>query len=54
MGNLAEKTVVGYRQSYADQGKQTSVFCFRLQQTNGTLPFPFSVYNRQTKVAVFR
>jgi hypothetical protein len=34
----------------ANQGKQTSVFRFRLQQTNGSLPFPFSVCSKQTEV----
>jgi hypothetical protein len=28
-------------------------FCFRLQQTNGSLPFPFSVCIKQKEVAVF-
>jgi hypothetical protein len=27
-------------------------YCFRLQQTNGSLPFLFSVFRKQTKVAV--
>jgi hypothetical protein len=33
--------------------KQTLVFRFRLQQTNGTLLFPFSITSKQTEVAVF-
>jgi hypothetical protein len=50
---FAETAVVDYRFSFADQGKQTSVFRFRLQQTNASLPFPFSVCSKQTEVAVF-
>jgi hypothetical protein len=54
MGTFAETAIVNFRLSFADQGKQTSVFCFRLQQTSGTnLPFSFSVFSKQTKVAVF-
>jgi hypothetical protein len=37
----AETAIVDYRLSFADQGKQTFVFCFRLQQTNGSFPFSF-------------
>ncbi len=37
MGTFAEKAIVDYRLSFADQGKQTLVF--RLQQTNGSYPF---------------
>jgi hypothetical protein len=39
MGKFAETAIVDYRLSFADQGKQTSVFRFRLLQTNGSLPF---------------
>jgi hypothetical protein len=42
MGKFAETEIIGYRLSFADQGKQTSIFSFRLQQINGSLPFPFS------------
>jgi hypothetical protein len=35
MGMFAETAIV-------DQGKQTSVFRFHLQQPIGSLPFPFS------------
>jgi hypothetical protein len=38
---------------FADQGK-ASVFGFRLQHLNGSLPFPFSVCSKQTEIAVFR
>jgi hypothetical protein len=41
---LAETAIVGYRLSFVDQGKQTSVFRFCLLQTNGSFPFPFFVY----------
>ncbi len=30
MGMFVETAIVDYRLSFADQGKQTSVFCFRL------------------------
>jgi hypothetical protein len=33
--------------SFANQGKQSSVFYFRLQKTNGSLPFPFSICSKQ-------
>jgi hypothetical protein len=54
MDKFAETAIIDYRLSFADQGKQISVFRFRLQQTNGNLPFPFSVCSKQTEVAVFR
>jgi hypothetical protein len=41
MGMLAKTAM-----SFAYQGKQTSIFCFRLQQTNRGLPF--SIYRKQT------
>jgi hypothetical protein len=44
---------VDYRLSFTDQGKQTSVFHFHLQQKNRSLPFPFSAYRKQM-VAIFR
>jgi hypothetical protein len=53
MGTYAETAIVDYHLSFAAQGKQTSVFCFLLQQTSGSLPFPFSVCSKQTEVAVF-
>jgi hypothetical protein len=46
MGTFAETAIVDYRLSFADQGNQTSVFCFRSQQRNGSLPFPFSVCSK--------
>jgi hypothetical protein len=45
VGTFAETATVDYRLSFADKRKQTSVFPFRLQQTNRSLPFPFSVCN---------
>ncbi len=52
--NIAETVIIDDRLSFADQGKQNfSVFRFRLQQTNGSLLFPFSVCSKQTEVAVF-
>jgi hypothetical protein len=53
MGKFAKTTFVDYRLSFAGQGKQTSVFRFRLQLTNESLPFPFYVCRKQTEVAVF-
>jgi hypothetical protein len=50
MGTFAETAIVDYCLSFANRGKQTSVFRFRLQQTNGSLPFLFSVC-KQTEVA---
>jgi hypothetical protein len=51
---FGETSIVVYRISVADQGKQTLVFCFCLQQTNGSWPlFPFYVCRKQTEVAVF-
>jgi hypothetical protein len=54
MGTFAETAIVNYHLSFADQGNQTSVFRFRLQQTNESFPFPFSVNSKKMKVAVFR
>jgi hypothetical protein len=44
MSTFAEPAIIDYYLSFADQEKQTSVFCFRFQQRNGSLPFLFSVY----------
>ncbi len=46
---FAERAIFEYRLSLADQIKQTSFFCFCLQQTNGSLLFPFSVYSIEQK-----
>jgi hypothetical protein len=51
-GTLAETEIVDYRLSFADQGKQTPVFHFLLQQTNFCFPFP--VNERKFAVSVFR
>jgi hypothetical protein len=37
MGSFAETAIVDYCLTFADQGKQNSIFHFRLQQTNGSL-----------------
>jgi hypothetical protein len=42
MGTFAETAILDNRLSFADQGKQTPVFRFRLQQTKGSLTFPFA------------
>jgi hypothetical protein len=54
MGTFAETVDYRYYLSFADQGKQTSVFQFRLHETNRSLPFPFSVRSKQAEVAIFR
>jgi hypothetical protein len=51
MGMFAGTAIVDYRLSFADQGKKTSVSEL---QTNGSLPFPFSVWSKQTEVTFFR
>jgi hypothetical protein len=53
MGTFAETAIIDYRLLLAEQRKQTSVFLFRLQHTNGSLQFPFSVCSKQTEVVVF-
>jgi hypothetical protein len=52
MVTFAKTAIVDYRLSFANQGKQTSIFHFHLQQTNGSLPFPFSICSKQTEVAL--
>jgi hypothetical protein len=49
MGSLAEAAIVNYRLSFADQGKQTSIFRFRLQQQKEVccFCFPFSSNKRK-------
>jgi hypothetical protein len=54
MGTFAETAIVDYRLLFADQGKQTFVFRFHLQQTKGSLPFPFSICSKQREVCHFR
>jgi hypothetical protein len=54
MGTFAETANVGYRLSLANHGKQTSVSCFCLQQTNGScrlplVPFSAEQQRRQDK-----
>jgi hypothetical protein len=41
MGKFAETANANYRLAFVDQGKQTSVFRFHLQQTNGSCRFCF-------------
>jgi hypothetical protein len=47
MGTFAETVNVVYHLSFADKGKQTSVFRFRLQQKK--LKFALSVFSLQQK-----
>jgi hypothetical protein len=54
MVTFAETAIVDYCLLFADQGKQTSFFRFRLQQTKGSLPFPFPICSKQMEIAVFR
>jgi hypothetical protein len=51
MGTFAETEIVNYH-FFADQGKQTSVFRFRLQLTNLSCLFPFSVSRKQMEVVL--
>jgi hypothetical protein len=53
MGMFAEAVIVSFCLSFAKQGKRTPVIRFRLQQRNGSLPFPFSVCRKQMGVANF-
>jgi hypothetical protein len=46
MGTLAETAIIDYRLFFANQGKQTSDFRFRLQQTEGSLPFQFFICSK--------
>jgi hypothetical protein len=50
MDMFAEIAMVDYCLSFADQGKQTSVIRFHLQQTNGSLPFPFPFTENKQKL----
>jgi hypothetical protein len=43
MDTFAETAIVDFRLSFAYQRKQTFVFHFHLQHTNGSLQFPFPV-----------
>ncbi len=43
MGTFAETAIVDYVLSFTNQEEQMSIFRFRLQQTNGSLPFPLCV-----------
>jgi hypothetical protein len=52
MGKFADTANVDYRLSFCQEGKQTSVFRFHLQQTNRSLSFPFSVCGKQMEIAV--
>jgi hypothetical protein len=49
MGTFADTAIFDYLLSFADQGKQTSAFRFRLQHTDGSLPFMFSVCKNKRK-----
>jgi hypothetical protein len=50
MGTFSETEIVDYCSSFADQGKQTSIF--RFQQRNGSLPFPFPANKQMFAVSV--
>jgi hypothetical protein len=53
MGMFAETAIIDYCLSFFEQAKKTSVFCFHLQQTNGSQLFPFSISSKQMDDAVF-
>jgi hypothetical protein len=53
MSMFAETAIVGYNLSFPEQGKQTIVFCFHLQQINGSLPFLFSVGSKQMELPFY-
>ncbi len=46
MDAFAETAIVEHRLSFVDQGKQTSVLCFRLLQANGRCRFPLVPFLR--------
>jgi hypothetical protein len=50
MGTFAETAIFNYHLLFAKQGKQTSVFCFCLYQTNGSLTFRCSICGKQMEV----
>jgi hypothetical protein len=54
MGTFAETAIVDNRISFADQGKQTFVFRFHLQQTNRSMSFSLCVCSKHTKISIFR
>jgi hypothetical protein len=53
MGMFAETAIADYCLSFFEQAKKTSVFCFHLQQTNGSQLFPLSICSKQREVAIF-
>jgi hypothetical protein len=53
MGTFDEIAIDDYRLLFTGQGKQTSVFRFCLQQTNGSLQFLISFCSKLKEVAVF-
>jgi hypothetical protein len=52
MGMFAKTANVDFRLLFANQRKQTSVFC--LQKTKESLSFLFSICSKQMEVAIFR
>jgi hypothetical protein len=53
VGTFAETANVDYHLSFADQGKQTSVFRFPFCSKNGSFLFLLYICSKKTKVAVF-
>ncbi len=53
MGTFDETAIVDYSLSFADQEKQTSVFHFRLQQTNGSCRFRFPYIHIHTYMYIY-
>jgi hypothetical protein len=54
LGTFAETAIADYRLLFSNQSKKTSVFHLRLQQTNGSLPFLFSICSKQAEISMFR
>jgi hypothetical protein len=50
MGTFAETAIIDCRSLFADQEKQTSVFCFRLRKTNEILRFRFPFAENKRKL----
>jgi hypothetical protein len=53
MGTFADTANVNYRLSLPMKDNKVPFFIFLLRETNGRLPFLFSVYSKETEVAVF-
>jgi hypothetical protein len=52
MGTFISTFIFTYHLLFANQGKQTSIFRFHLQQKNGSLPFPSSASKQNLPFSV--